>query len=116
MGQKKETFKLYWGTLVGSMNEYMDNLIPASKIANLNAGEIVAQIGREAESYAKSNLSTYHCQINFNPKALNKEAQPYCELPKFYNFGSTTEREATLRNNFFKINGEVANIIASFLR
>lgn len=98
-----------------SMNEYMDNLIPASKIVNLNAGEIVAQIGREAESYAKSHLSTYHCRINLNPKSLNKEAQAYRELPKFYNFGSIAEREATLRNNFFKINGEVANIVASFM-
>lgn len=111
MGQKKETFKLYWGTLVGSMNEYMGNLIPASKIAKLNAGEIVTQIGREAESYAKSKLSTYHCRINLNPKSLNKEAQPYRELPKFYNIGSAEEREAMLRNNFFKINCEVANIL-----
>ena len=30
------------------MNEYMDNLIPASKIAALKAGELVAQIGRKA--------------------------------------------------------------------
>ena len=40
-----------------SMNEYMDNLIPASKIAALKAGEIVAQIGREADEHA-SNHST----------------------------------------------------------
>ena len=92
----------------------MDNLIPASKIANLNAGEIVAQIGREAESYTTSKLSTYHCRINLKPKSLNKEAQAYLELPKFYNFGSVGQREATLRNNFFKINVEVANIVASF--
>ncbi|GAH36049.1 unnamed protein product, partial [marine sediment metagenome] len=98
-----------------SMNEYMDNLIPASKIANLKAGEIVAQISREAEpSNSKNNLSTYHCRIDLDPKALNKEAQGYLELPKFYNFGNAEEREETLRFNLFKINQEVAEIIASF--
>ena len=35
-------------------------------------------------------------------------------LPKFYNFGSTEEWEETLRNNLFKINQEVAEIIVSF--
>ncbi len=97
-----------------SMNEYMDNLIPASKIAGLKAGEIVAQIGREADQFGKNTLSTYNCKIDINPVMANKEEQSYLELPKFYNFGSDEEREETLRNNLFKINQEVAEIIASF--
>jgi type IV secretory pathway TraG/TraD family ATPase VirD4 len=48
-----------------SMNEYMDNLIPASKIAALKAGELVAQIGREADQ--NSTLSIYHCKVDIDP-------------------------------------------------
>ena len=44
----------------------------------------------------------------------NKEEQRYLELPKFYTFGSDAEREETLRNNLFKINQEVAELVASF--
>ena len=53
-------------------------------------------------------------QNRHQPKQVNKEEQDYMELPKFYNFGSTEEREETLRFNLFKINQEVAEIVTSF--
>ena len=58
-------------------------------------------------------LSTY-CKIHIDPKQIIKEEQDYMGLPKFYTFGSDKEREETLRNNLFKINREVAEIIVSF--
>ena len=97
-----------------SMNEYMDNLIPASKIAGLKAGEIVAQIGKEADQNPKSDLSTYHCKIDINPEEVLKEEKTYQDMPKYYDFGSKEEKEETLRNNLFRINQEVAEIVASF--
>ncbi len=54
------------------------------------------------------------CKIDINPMMANKEEQSYLELPKFYNFGSHEELEESLRNNLFKINQEVAEIVASF--
>ena len=96
------------------MNEYMDNLIPASKIANLKAGEVVARIGREADNSQKTYLSTYYCKIAIHPGQTNKEEQAYAALPKYYAFGTDEEKEVTLRNNLFKINGEVAEIINTF--
>ena len=74
----------------------------------------MAQIGREADSSGKNDLSTYNCKIDIKPKLVNKEEQNYRELPKFYTFGSDGEREETLRNDLFKINQEVAEIVASF--
>lgn len=97
-----------------STNEYMDNLIPASKIAGLKAGEIVAQIGGEADQNPKSDLSTYHCKIDINPEEVLKEEKTYQDMPKYYDFGSKEEKEETLRNNLFRINQEVAEIVASF--
>ena len=35
-------------------------------------------------------------------------------LPKFYTFGSDKEREETLRNNLFKINREMAEVVTFF--
>jgi hypothetical protein len=67
-----------------SMNEYMDNLIPASKIAALKAGELVAQIGREADQ--KTNLSTYHCKVDIDPGSIMREEKQYRDLPKYYDF------------------------------
>jgi hypothetical protein len=96
-----------------SMNEYMDNLIPASKIAALKAGEIVAQIGREADEHA-SNLSTYHCKIDIDPAITIREEKSYHTMPKYYDFGSKEEKEQTLRNNLFRINQEVAEMVEMF--
>ncbi len=96
-----------------TMNEYMDNLIPGSKIAALSAGEIVAQIGRETTDQ-KSNLSTYRCKIDINPRKADKETERYKDLPKYYDFGNKEEKEKILRDNLFKINQEVAEVIASF--
>jgi hypothetical protein len=95
-----------------SMNEYMDNLIPASKIAALKAGELVAQIGREADQ--KTNLSTYHCKVDIDPESIMREEKQYRDLPKYYDFGIMEEKETTLRNHMIRINQEVAEIIASF--
>ena len=78
-----------------SINEYMDNLIPTSKIVALKAGQLVAQIGREANQ--KSTISTYHCKVDINPVSILKE-----------------EKEEILRNNMMSINRDVAEIAASF--
>jgi hypothetical protein len=95
-----------------SMNEYMDNLIPASKIAALKAGELVAQIGREADQ--KTNLSTYHCKVDIDPGSIMREEKQYRDLPKYYDFGSAEEKEEILRNNLYRINLDVVEIVASF--
>jgi len=95
-----------------SMNEYMDNLIPASKIAALKAGELVAQIGREANQ--KTSISTYHCKVDINPTSILIEEKQYRDLPRYYDFGSKQEKEETLRNNMFTINQQVADLVASF--
>ena len=94
------------------MNEYMDNLIPASKIAALKAGELVAQIGREANQ--KSNISTYHCKVDIDPGNAITEEKNYKAPPKYYDFGSKEEKEEILRNNMMSVNRDVAGIIKSF--
>lgn len=94
------------------MNEYLDNLIPASKIATLKAGELVAQIVREADQ--KSNISTHHCKVDIDPGSIARQEKQYRDMPTYYDFGSKEEKEEILCNNLFKINREVAEIVASF--
>ena len=95
-----------------SMNEYMDNLIPASKIAALKAGELVAQIGRESNQ--KSDQGTYHCKVDIDPTTIIREEKKYRELPKYYDFGDHSEKEEILRKNMYRINLEIAEMVSAF--
>jgi len=86
-----------------SQNEYMDNLIPASRIANLSTGELVGQVASESRGYAHH---MYHCQVRAR---YNLERYAQTELPRYYDFGK--DREAVLTANMEKIRGEVREII-----
>jgi hypothetical protein len=93
-----------------SINEYMDHLIPASKIANLKAGELVGQVAGEAESYTgKFSSDIYHCKVALDEREIRREEKSYTDLPDYYDFGDS--KEQILRNNMEKINREVRSVI-----
>lgn len=95
-----------------SMNEQLDNLIPASKISSLQSGQIVASIAQESVKFDGRHInSTYNCKVNINLKDLIKEEKKYIDLPKYYNFGSTERKNDLLRQNMIRINKEVEHII-----
>lgn len=92
-----------------SMNERLDFLIPASKISNLDEGEIVAQVASKKEKKdEKDKVNSYNCKINVNIKEIAAEEKLYKEIPKYYNF---EDKERTLYANFKKIKKEVGNIV-----
>ncbi|MFD1187203.1 type IV secretory system conjugative DNA transfer family protein [Pontibacter rugosus] len=98
-----------------SMNEEMGSLIPASKIANLRAGELVGQVAFDHAVYDGRHVSsTYHCKIDLDLKSILKEEEAYVELPIFYKFGSAASRSAKLENNFIRINRDIASLVARF--
>ena len=100
-----------------SMNEYMDNLIPASKIANLRAGELVGQVAMDADKKfdGKFVTSVYNCKINIDEAAFRKEAKNYIDLPDFYNFGGIESKNDMLRKNYLKIKNDIDNIISVYI-
>ena len=66
-----------------SLNEKLEVLIPAGKIASLNAGEMVGVIAGEAqENYTgKFESSAVHCRISLDKKAIAGEERNYRQLP-----------------------------------
>lgn len=85
-----------------TVQEHMDTLIPASVIASLKPGEIVAQIAQE-DKEAKMGAGFYKCKIKTQNK-LDGE-----DLP-------TTQKASLeeMEHNFKKINTEVRDIIKQF--
>lgn len=98
-----------------SLNEKLEVLIPAGKIASLNTGEMVGLVATEPqEKYdGKFETSAIHCRINLDPEELKKEEAAYPELPTFYDFGDC--KNEILMSNFLRINQEIETIVQQFI-
>ncbi|MBL1410098.1 type IV secretory system conjugative DNA transfer family protein [Sphingobacterium faecale] len=99
-----------------SLNEKLEPLIPAGKIASLKAGEIVGIVARDTmETYTgKYETTAVNCRVNLDMDALKKEEANYRELPTYYDFGD--RKEEILLDNFFRINREVEEIVEQFVQ
>jgi type IV secretory pathway TraG/TraD family ATPase VirD4 len=97
-----------------SINEKLEPLIPAGKIASLKAGEMVGLLASDAvEQYTgKYETSAVNCRINLDLKAIKKEEQAYRELPNFYDFKG--RQDEVLRSNYLRITLEVTQIVRKF--
>lgn len=91
-----------------SMNEFMDHLIPASKIANLKTGELVGQTGGEHQS-GKFSSNVYHCKVALDEYKIKREEANYSDMPIYYDFGN--DKDQILRNHMEKINDEVRIVL-----
>lgn len=98
-----------------SINEKMDNMIPAGKIAALRTGEMVGMIaGSEENNTEEYKSSAFSGKINLDMNAISEEEQNYVPLPTYYSFLDKTgkdRKEEVLMTNFRKISKEVELII-----
>jgi len=97
-----------------SLNEKLEVLIPAGKIASLNSGEMVGVIANEAKEKFTGLFepSAVNCRINLDMAAIAQEEKGYKPLPSYYDFsGKADER---LRQNYNKIAQEVQEMVISF--
>jgi len=97
-----------------SLQEKLESLIPAGKMAALNTGEMVGLIAADAqENYTgKFETSAVNCRINLDSKAIAQEEKGYRDLPVYYHFGD--KKDEILRQNFNRINKEVEAIVKQF--
>jgi uncharacterized membrane protein YeaQ/YmgE (transglycosylase-associated protein family) len=97
-----------------SLQEKLESLIPAGKMAALNTGEMVGLIAADAqENYTgKFETSAVNCRINLDGKAIALEEKGYRDLPVYYHFGD--KKDEILRQNFNRINTEVEAIVKTF--
>lgn len=98
-----------------SINEKMDFMIPAGKIAALKTGEMVGIIAKddanEGEEYETSAISG---KITLDMDDIRKEVSSYVEIPDCYSFidqSGIDRKEDVLMTNFRKINKEIELIV-----
>lgn len=97
-----------------SLNEKLEVLIPAGKIASLNAGEMVGVIAADAREKFTGQFETsaVNCRINLDRAELAGEERNYRELPAYYDFSG--RRDETLRQNFNRISQEIEELVLLF--
>jgi len=103
-----------------SINEKMDYMIPAGKIAALRTGEMVGMIAQGEENDADEyKTSAIHGKINLDMKVLKEEEKQYPQMPVYYSFidkRGINRKEEILMSNFRKINKEVELIVNEFIK
>jgi len=95
-----------------SLNENMDFLIPASKIAGLQTSEFVGQIALDfgiTEGDVESTM--FHCRAELDIKSIEREEALYFETPLYYKFPSEQGKYDILMANFNVINDETVKLI-----
>lgn len=97
-----------------SLNEKLEALIPAGKIASLNSGEMVGVIAAEAqEKYSgQFETSALNCRINLDMAQIAKEEKAFKPLPAYYDFGG--KRDEQLSQNYFRISQEIEQMVLQF--
>jgi hypothetical protein len=97
-----------------SLNEKLEVLIPAGKIASLGSGEMVGMIAADAdENYTgQFKTSAVNCRINLDMEEIRREEMAYRTLPTFYDFGD--HKNERLKENFHRISQEIQVLVSRF--
>lgn len=103
-----------------SINEKMDFMIPAGKIAALKTGEMAGMIAQGAENDTEEyKSSAIFGKINLDMKKIKQEEENYVKTQVYYDFVDNrgqNMKEETLMTNFRRINNEVDLIVKSIPR
>jgi len=112
--QRGESLSIDRSKVSVSINEKLDTLIPAGKIAALAAGELVGIVAADAQAEytGKFETAAIHCRVNLDLKEIAHEERLYQELPVFYDFGG--RKEQILRSNFLRINQEIEDMVGLY--
>lgn len=103
-----------------SINEKMDHMIPAGKIAALKTGEMVGMIAQGEENDTEEyKTSAVNGKINLDMKSIKKEEAEVPPMPSYYSFvdkAGVNRKEEVLMTNFRKINKEVELIVRESIK
>ena len=107
-----------------SINEKVDFLVPAAKIADMATGWLAGQAARDfsptdkkmmdkfdIENSEEFKTTKYFCKTNFDMGRIKLEESKYVDLPKIYSFKSPRDKEIALNRNFKRVNKDVARLI-----
>ncbi len=109
-----------------NLNENMDSLLPASKIADMRPGWlcgqtagdfVVTKTGRrdsiDIQTAEEFRTTKFFCKTSFDTEQIKAEEADYdnYHIPKFYHFDSEDSKERILYANFEQIKAEVKEMI-----
>lgn len=111
--QKSQSMSINNNQTTISIQEKMDNLIPAGKIASLKTGELVGIIAHDEQNETTEyKTSAFNGKINLDMAQIKTEQQHYVELPTYVDFGDS--KTEILMANFLRINKEIELIVNEF--
>ena len=103
-----------------SINEKMESMIPAGKIAALRTGEMVGIIAQSEDNQSQEfKTSAISRKINLNMKEIKIESDNYKRLPHYYSFIDDKQidrKNDVLMTNFRRINGEIETIVTKHFK
>jgi len=103
-----------------SINEKMDNMIPAGKIAALRTGEMVGMIAQDEENDTDEyKSSAFSGKINLDMKAIKEEESRYVKMPSYYSFvdkAGVDRKNDILMTNYRRINKEVELLVNELVK
>jgi hypothetical protein len=103
--QERESLSINSQDTSISRSTQLEAAIPPSRIASLSSGEFVGAVADDPT--AKIELKTFHCEIQNDHDAIQKEVDAYVPIPKVRNI-----TQAEIDENYLRIKDEVAEIIS----
>jgi len=108
--QKSQSISISNGQTNLSIQEKMDFMIPAGKIASLRTGEIVGMVARNEQSdTSEYKSSAVAGKINLNMNEIKQEEKNLPAMPVYYSFEG--QKNEVLMANFRRVNREVDLIV-----
>ena len=113
--QKGESLNIDRNKTAVTLNEKLDSLIPAGKIASLSTGEIVGILAKDntQKFTGEFNTTAINCKVNLNLEEIKIEEKNYLELPEFYDFQG--KKKEILMDNYNKITQQVNDIVLEII-
>ncbi|THF53023.1 conjugal transfer protein TraG [Flavobacterium supellecticarium] len=102
--QERESLSINSGDTSISKSKQLDYAVPASKIAALSSGEFVGMVADTPSQ--KIELKAFHCQIQNDFDAIQREEKAYEEIPVIRKINSDM-----IQRNYMQIKQDVQNII-----
>ncbi len=101
-----------------SINEKLDFMIPAGKIATLKTGEMVGMLAKGNKDEDEFKTSAMNGKITLDMDKIKKEEENYVPMPVYYSFrdkSNKDRKDEVLMTNFRRINKEVEFIVSEFI-
>lgn len=107
--QDRESLSINSNDTSISRSKQLESAIPASKIASLSSGEFVGMVADEPQN--KIELKAFHCEIQNDHHALQKEEASYKEIEAVRKIDSIM-----IQRNYEQVKQDILEIIQSEIR